>query len=60
MTVLDGLHENRVLYMSCPAAGEPFGKAGAYGIQGPAGCWVKHIEGETSCHVTAMLCFSAP
>ncbi len=26
-------------------AGEPFGKAGAYGIQGPAGAWVKRIEG---------------
>ncbi|EIE18157.1 Maf-like protein [Coccomyxa subellipsoidea C-169] len=25
--------------------GEPFGKAGAYGIQGPAGAWVKRIEG---------------
>ncbi len=29
--------------MGC--AGEPFGKAGAYGIQGPAGAWVKRIEG---------------
>lgn len=27
-------------------AGEPFGKAGAYGIQGPAGAWVKQIQGD--------------
>lgn len=27
-------------------AGEPFGKAGAYGIQGPAGAWVKQIRGD--------------
>ena len=60
MTVLGRLYENRVLYMSCAATGEPFGKAGAYGIQGPAGCWVKRIEGEASRHVTAMLCFRAP
>lgn len=26
-------------------AGEPFGKAGAYGIQGPAGAWVRQIQG---------------
>ena len=26
-------------------AGECFGKAGAYGIQGPAGAWVKGIQG---------------
>lgn len=25
--------------------GEPFGKAGAYGIQGPAGAWVRQIIG---------------
>ena len=49
--------------MSCAAAGEPFGKAGAYGIQGPAGCWVKHLEGEASCHVTenaVLQCSSCP
>ena len=45
-------YKNRVHGMCCAATGEPFGKAGAYGIQGPAGCWVKHIEGEASCHVT--------
>ena len=27
-------------------AGHPFGKAGAYGIQGPAATFVKHIEGD--------------
>ena len=27
------------------ASGEPFGKAGAYGIQGTAGSWVKRIDG---------------
>ncbi len=27
------------------ASGEPFGKAGAYGIQGAAGAWVKRIDG---------------
>ena len=27
-------------------AGEPFGKAGAYGIQGPAGAWVRQIQGD--------------
>ena len=28
-----------------PGAGEPFGKAGAYGAQGPAGAWLQRIEG---------------
>ena len=27
------------------ASGEPFGKAGAYAIQGAAGAWVKRIDG---------------
>jgi septum formation protein len=27
------------------ASGEPFGKAGAYAIQGPAGAWVSRIDG---------------
>lgn len=30
------------------ASGEPFGKAGAYGIQGPFAGWVEHIEGSYS------------
>jgi len=30
------------------ASGEPFGKAGAYGIQGLAACFVKKIEGSYS------------
>lgn len=30
------------------ASGEPFGKAGAYGIQGIAGAYVKNIEGSYS------------
>ncbi|MEF7616199.1 Maf family protein [Aquincola sp. MAHUQ-54] len=29
-------------------SGEPFGKAGAYGIQGAAARWVSHIEGSYS------------
>ena len=28
--------------------GEPFGKAGAYGIQGPAAVFIAHIEGSYS------------
>ncbi len=30
------------------ASGEPLGKAGAYGIQGLAACFIKHIEGSFS------------
>ena len=30
------------------AGGEPFGKAGAYAIQGRAGAWIVHIEGSYS------------
>jgi septum formation protein len=30
------------------ASGEPFGKAGAYGIQGRAAAWTRHIEGSHS------------
>lgn len=30
------------------ASGEPFGKAGAYGIQGQAGAFVQHLEGSYS------------
>ena len=30
------------------ASGEPFGKAGAYGIQGRAACFVRRIEGSYS------------
>jgi len=30
------------------AGGEPFGKAGAYAIQGRAGAWIAHIEGSYS------------
>jgi septum formation protein len=30
------------------AGGEPFGKAGAYAIQGAAGGWVTRIEGSYS------------
>jgi len=26
-------------------AGEPFDKAGGYGAQGPAGVWIKRLEG---------------
>jgi septum formation protein len=29
-------------------AGEPFGKAGAYAIQGAAAAWVQHIDGSHS------------
>lgn len=25
--------------------GEPFDKAGAYGAQGPAGTWIRHLDG---------------
>jgi septum formation protein len=30
------------------ASGEPFGKAGAYAIQGPLAAWISHIEGSHS------------
>ena len=30
------------------ASGEPFGKAGAYAIQGAAGAWIAHIDGSYS------------
>lgn len=30
------------------ASGEPFGKAGAYGIQGAAAAWIRHINGSYS------------
>lgn len=30
-------------------SGEPFGKAGAYGIQGLAACFVTHLSGSYSC-----------
>ena len=32
-------------------AGEPFDKAGAYGIQGPAGLFIKGVQG---CHFNVM------
>jgi septum formation protein len=38
-------HLCRFSTASVDVTGEPFGKAGAYGIQGPAGAWVKRIEG---------------
>lgn len=43
------------------ASGEPFGKAGAYAIQGAAAAWIDHIEGSHSAimglplHETALL-----
>ena len=43
------------------ASGEPFGKAGAYAIQGPIAVWIEHIEGSHSgimglpLHETAVL-----
>jgi septum formation protein len=30
------------------AGGEPFGKAGAYAIQGGIAAWIEHIEGSHS------------
>lgn len=30
------------------ASGEPFGKAGAYAIQGRSGAWIQHIDGSHS------------
>ena len=30
------------------AGGEPFGKAGAYAIQGAIAAWIEHIEGSHS------------
>jgi septum formation protein len=30
------------------ASGEPFGKAGAYAIQGPFAAWIEHVEGSYS------------
>jgi len=30
------------------ASGEPFGKAGAYAIQGPIAAWIEHVEGSYS------------
>jgi predicted house-cleaning NTP pyrophosphatase (Maf/HAM1 superfamily) len=41
------------------ATGEPFGKAGAYGIQGPAGAWVSKIDGCASCYLVDIDCFIA-
>jgi septum formation protein len=43
------------------AGGEPFGKAGAYAIQGAIAAWVAHIDGSHSgimglpLHETALL-----
>jgi septum formation protein len=43
------------------ASGEPFGKAGAYAIQGAAAVWVSHLSGSYSAvvglpaHETAQL-----
>ena len=47
------------------ASGEPFGKAGAYAIQGMVAAWVAHIDGSHSgimglpLHETALLLRSA-
>jgi septum formation protein len=38
------------------ASGEPFDKAGGYGIQGRAACLVKHIEGSYSGIMGLPLC----
>lgn len=62
VAVHDGMRTRRVLQVShvCFApmsdatiaayvdTGEPFGKAGAYAIQGPAAAWVQHIDGSHS------------
>eukprot|EP00798_Chlamydomonas_sp_ICE-L_P015757 gene15757-21880_t len=41
--VFDELSDQDILHYI--ESGEPFGKAGAYGIQGMAGCFVKSLEG---------------
>lgn len=38
------------------ASGEPFGKAGAYGIQGPIAGWIERIEGSHSGIMGLPLC----
>jgi septum formation protein len=53
---LAGLSRSRVRFAALPlaelrayvASGEPFGKAGAYALQGQAGAWVEHLNGSAS------------
>jgi septum formation protein len=48
--------ESRVRFGALPqrtidryvAGGEPFGKAGAYAIQGPIAAWIERVEGSYS------------
>jgi septum formation protein len=56
LRIAAGLSRSRVRFADVPltelrayvAGGEPFGKAGAYALQGAAAAWVEHLSGSAS------------